>query len=114
MYRGEIALCAADGTSKDFVVDNLLEEIEDYEFNIPNVKAFYKEEPPYPIFLRVERNAPRMQMCVGDQVYAVEPTTEPGLFAVKDFTYSQLEEAFPEVAENSGNPAQIVWLEEIH
>lgn len=79
MYRGEIALCAADGTSKDFVVDNLLEEIEDYEFNIPHVKAFYKEEPPYPIFLRVERNAPRMQMRVGDRVYAVDTDYRTGI-----------------------------------
>jgi len=111
---GEIALCAADGTSKYFVVDNLLEEIEDYKFNIPQVKAFYKEEPPYPIFLRMDENALRMQMCVGDQVYALEPTTEPGLFAVEDFTYFQLEEAFSETEESSGNPAPIVWLEEIN
>jgi len=46
--------------------------------------------------------------------YAVEPTTEPGLFEVKDFTYFQLEEAFSDAEENSVSPKQIVWLEDIN
>lgn len=111
---GEIVLSAKsslnsedDEDDEDFLSDHL-QEIEEYGFDNPRVKLFYKEESPYPIFLGFEDVPPRMKMHVGNQIYPVEPTDELGLFQVTGLTYYQLGEVGTESLS-----ANVIWLERV-